>query len=276
MRRASVIVIAAAVLVAGCVPSAETLTPTSASMPGSSVGAPSAPMTVRSISTNPRIRPDLTDLGGRPNKELARLVPAADEFADGMVIGGVDIIPDDGTGLGLHGQTDGQARPAQCLYSPFGKSYTQRPDGSDWNLYEAATGYYRDESLTRWVSVAVKRQRENSDVIALTADWIAGCGAYTLAFPSFAEPSNRNRAVVATFVPGPVVERVPTYRYTSRSSLLGDETRTLPPMPTEQSTTLLARVRSVVLVVSGSGDVASAELERLLRMTIRNAESAPR
>lgn len=221
-----------------------------------------------------KFRPDHSDLGGRSNAELATLLPAAGEFPASGEVREVNTAAEDGAGLGTHGQTDGETRPAQCLYTPFGKTYSRADDGSDWNLYYAAarTQVAPDGST---ITVTVNRQREGSDVFALTTEWIKGCGAYEKAWPSFARPQSASVSVRDTFGPAAAVDGVPTYRYTSDVTPLGASATQRPGAKQGGDERIaLARVRSVVVVVQGTGAVEQADLDRLLAAVIAKANSA--
>ncbi|KXO98252.1 hypothetical protein [Tsukamurella pseudospumae] len=220
-----------------------------------------------------RFHPNHAGLGARSNAELAALLPGAGDFPGGAAPS-TNIADEDGSGLGLHGQTDGQTRPAQCLYTPFGKSFSRNPDGSDWNLYYAASTTSQGDA--GWVSVTIEREREGADVFALTTSWIAGCGTYERAFPDFAAPSTRNRGVTDTFGPGAAVSGLPSYVYTSTSVDLDDESASKPALSklAKERRILLARVRSVVVVVEADGVADPALLDRLLVTTLERARRA--
>lgn len=250
--------------------------PAEAPVPASSAAAPSS--TARSYpglfsEYQDRFRPNHADLGGRSNAELAGLLPGAADFPAGAAPS-TSVGDEDGSGLGLHGQTDGETRPAQCLYTPFGKYFSRSPDGSDWNLYYAASSTSHRDGAT--ITVTIEREREGADVFALTTAWITDCRTYQRAFPSFADPSNRNRGVTDTFGPGATVSGVPSYVYTSTSVDLDDDSAAQPPMSklVKDRRVLLARVRSVVVVVEGDGSADPAALDRLLAGTVERARRA--
>lgn len=223
-----------------------------------------------------KFHPNHTDLGGRSNAELASLLPSGADFPGPGATRGPDIASEDGSGLGLHGQTDGETRPPECLYTPFGKSFSRAPDGSDWNLYYAASTLHETDAPGNHVIVTVSRERENADAIALTEAWIKKCAQYDRAFPTFAKPENRNRHVVDTFDKGPVVGGVQTYLYTSTSTGLDDASANLPgpPLPNVKRI-VLARVRSVVFQVEGTDQVPPDVLDGIMATTIDNAQNAP-
>ncbi|MCS3779530.1 hypothetical protein [Tsukamurella ocularis] len=272
MRYGTAVALVTLLAVAAC----ETKPIAAAPAPSSNAAAPSS--TARSYpglfnEYSGTFRPDHSDLGGRSNAALAALLPGAADFPGGAAPS-TSVADEDGAGLGLHGQTDGETRPAQCLYTPFGKSFSRSPDGSDWNLYYAAsTTSQRDDAS---ITVSIEREREGADVFALTAAWIAGCRTYQRAFPSFAAPSNRNRGVTDTFGPGAMVFGLPSYVYTSESVDLADDSSAEPPMSklVKERRILLARVRSVVVVVEGAGAAAPAALDRLLAATVERARGA--
>lgn len=222
-----------------------------------------------------KFHPNHTDLGGRNNAELASLLPTAADFPGPGETRAPDIASDDGSGLGMHGQTDGETRPPECLYVPFSKSFSRTPDGSDWNLYYAASTYHEAEPPGNHITVTVNRERENADVFALTADWIKKCGQYDRAFPAFAKPEVRNRHVTDTFGPGPTVDGVQTYVYTTASTDLDDTSADKQPSGVRGQRIVLARVRSLVFEVAGTDQVDGGLLDQLLASTITNAKHAP-
>lgn len=228
-----------------------------------------------------KFHPNHEDLGGRSNAELAALLPVSADFPDPGPTRGPDAASEDGSGLGLHGQTEGETRPPECLNTPFGKSYSRTDDGSDWNLYYAASTVHNPVSTEAGeeasVVVTVNRERVGADVFALTADWIKNCGQYDRAFPTFAAPSLRNRHVVDTFGPGARVDGVQTYVYTSTSTDLDDSSASKQSMgpQVQNKRAVLARVRGVVFEVQAHGRVDPAVLDQLMATTIVGAEHAP-
>ncbi len=278
MRHGAVLTLAALLAVAGCAEPIVDYAPAPSSSAGPSSAGPnsSAARTYPGLFAEDRARfhPDHTDLGGRSNAELAQLLPSADAFpSQGRVLPG-DVGSEDGSGLGLHGQTDGETRPAQCLYTPFGKTFSRTADGSDWNLYYAASQAYRAPDGST-ITVTVNRQRAGSDVVALTTEWIKGCGAYQRAWPSFANPDTRTVSVRDTFGPGPSADGVPTYRYVSDVTPVDDGSASKPlAKGGGDERTGLARVRSIVLVVRGTGSTDQATVDRLLAAAVTKARAA--
>ncbi|MUM18204.1 sensor domain-containing protein [Mycobacterium sp. CBMA271] len=222
-----------------------------------------------------KFHPNHTDLGGRNNTDLAGLLPVAADFPAQGVTRPPDIAAEDGAGLGMHGQTDGETRPPECLYTPFGKSFSRAPDGSDWNLYYAASTFYEADPAGNHIIATVNRERENADVFALTTAWITKCGQYDRAFPTFTNPEVRNRHVTDTFAPGPIVDGVQTYVYTSATADLDDASASKPPSGVRGQRILLARVRSAVFEVAGTDQVDAGLLDQLMATTIANAKHAP-
>ncbi|CAM5516246.1 hypothetical protein TPAU25S_03521 [Tsukamurella paurometabola] len=202
------------VTVAGCA----TADPPAPSGPSSAVsgssGTAAAERTYPGLSPEYRasFRPDHTDLGGRSNAELAQLLPASSTFPPEGRAQPPNVAAEDGSGLGLRGQTAGETKPPQCLYTPFGKNFSRASDGSDWNLYYAASVGYTGPDGSR-VTVTVDRQRVGSDVVALTTSWMSTCGTYDRAFPTFANPQVRNQRVTTAFTREQTTSGVQTYRF---------------------------------------------------------------
>lgn len=272
---AALLAVAVAPGVSGCLDTSGSreLTPSQ-----STSAAASAP--TRSYSGLPgeyrgKFHPNHTDLGGRNNAELASLLPVAADFPGPGTTRAPNIASEDGSGLGMHGQTDGETRPPECLYAPFAKSFSRTPDGSDWNLYYVASTYHESDPAGNHVIVTVNRERENADVFALTTDWIKKCGQYDKAFPTFAKPEVRNRHITDTFAAGPVVDGVPTYVYTSATTDLDDASADKQPSGVRGQRIVLARVRSVVFEVAGTDQADAGLLDQLMATTIANAKHAP-
>lgn len=274
----TVTAVALTAVLAGC-STAGVDTPSPSPAPGSISPSAAASTVARSYpGLFPEYRatfhPDHTDLGGRSNAELARLLPSAAAFPEGGTVAPADTAAEDGSGLGLHGQSDGETRPAQCLYTPFGKNFSRAADGSDWNLYYAASVAYRAPDGST-ITATVDRQRAGSDVFALTAQWIKDCGAYQRAQPSFARPEVRTVSVEDAFGPGASIDGVPTYRYVSDVTPLDDDSAGKPLAKSGGSSrTVLARVRSVVVTVQGTGTVSQDALDRVLGDVIAKAKAA--
>lgn len=274
MRGVRVSVIAAVVLVAGCHGPAGAPRTAADSSPTPKVSA-----TLRSFPGLPagaagRFHPDLSDLGGRSNSELSRVLPSADGEPVAGMTGQALVFAESGFDLALPSETEGEARPRQCLYAPFVKGYAATDDGSDWNVYPAATTSYSG-SDGRFIWATVNRLRLGADLFALTSAWIAGCGTYVTAFPSFVKPEFADRRRTDTFGSGPIVSGVATYRYTSVAGPVPDAASSLDELPYGTSTTVLARVRSVLLTVRTSGAVDPGVLESLLSEMITRVQGLP-
>ncbi|MGH3954642.1 MAG: sensor domain-containing protein [Mycobacterium sp.] len=261
--------------VAGCIDTSGSrdLTPSASTSP--TAAAPTRSYPGLFPEYRGKFHPNHTDLGGRKNADLASLLPVEADFPPQGATRPPDIAADDGSGLGVHGQTDGETRPPECLYTPFGKSFSRTPDGSDWNLYYAASTFHEADPDGNHIIVTVNRERENADVFALTSTWIKKCGQYDKAFPTFAKPEVRDRHVTDTFAPGPNVDGVQTYVYTSASTDLDDASASKQPSGVRGLRILLARVRSVVFEVEGTDQVDAGLLDQLMAITIANAKHAP-
>lgn len=266
------------VTVAGCATAGPPAPSGPSSAVSGSLGTAAAERTYPGLSPEYRasFRPDHTDLGGRSNAELAQLLPASSSFPPEGRAQPPNVAAEDGSGLGLRGQTAGETKPPQCLYTPFGKNFSRASDGSDWNLYYAASVGYTGPDGSR-VTVTVDRQRVGSDVVALTTSWMSTCGTYDRAFPTFANPQVRNQRVTTAFTREQTTSGVQTYRFVASSRSLDDAT-TGKPLPSGAGVTrvLLARVRSVVFTVEATGKIGYADLDAMLATAIANAEAAPR
>ncbi|GLE57675.1 hypothetical protein NJBCHELONAE_29840 [Mycobacteroides chelonae] len=272
---AQVAAVLAVTTVSGCIDTSGSRELTPSQSTSSTTAAPARSYPGLFPEYRGKFHPNHTDLGGRNNAELAGLLPVAADFPGQGDTRAPDIAADDGSGLGMHGQTDGETRPPECLYTPFGKSFSRTPDGSDWNLYYAASTLHETDPAGGRIVVTVNRERENTDVFALTTDWIKKCGQYDRAFPTFAKPEVRNRHVTDTFAPGPIVDGVQTYVYTSASTDLDDTSADKQSSGVRGQRVLLARVRSVVFEVEGTDPVDAGLLDQLMATTIANAKHAP-
>lgn len=275
VRVAALLALAVVPGVSGCLNTSGTRDLTPSQSTASTAAAPTRSYAGLPAEYRGKFHPNGSDLGGRSNAELAGLLPVAADFPPQGVTRPPDIASEDGSGLGMHGQTDGETRPPECLYAPFAKSFSRTPDGSDWNLYYAASTYHESDPAGNHIIVTVNRERENADVFALTTDWIKKCGQYDKAFPTFAKPDVRNRHLTDTFAPGPTVDGTQTYVYTSASADLDDTSadKQLAGIPGRR--VLLARVRGVVFEVEGTDQADAGLLDQLMATTIANAKHAP-